>query len=310
MIQHGGPLLPELTATTTKTAKKCCPAAHLFQRNRVKHSKRKLEELELFIDDCFYNLTRMAEKPEKKRLRTRDSSTDTEDLDTDSKVEVGVLQSINTKLLRMETQLSLIDVLHKDIRDLKTSLEFSFEQIKDLQHDTNNMKFTVNSLTTELDKINKENKTLRETLLDVQCRSMRDNLIFTGIPEKTEEDPEKTVKNFMCEHLKISENTVNEISFHRVHRIGRKLNAYPRPIVAKFERYKQKELVRSRGRELKDTKFGLSDQFPKEIQERRKVLFQIRKEYRKKGIRAIVSVDRLYLDGKLYRDSEVTPWLF
>ena len=139
---------------------------------------------------------------------------------------------------------------------------------------------------------------------------MRDNLIFTGLPEKTEEEPEKTVKNFMCEHLKIPENTVNEISFHRVHRIGRKLNAYPRPIVAKFERYKQKELVRSRGRELKDTKFGLSDQFPKEIQERRKVLFQIRKEYRKKGIRAIVSVDRLYLDGKLYRDSEVTPWLF
>ena len=134
-------------------------------------------------------------------------------------------------------------LFRSDIRDLKTSLEFSFEQIKDLQHDTNNMKFTVNSLTTELDKINKENKTLRETLLDVQCRSMRDNLIFTGIPEKTEEDPEKTVKNFMCEHLKIPENTVNEISFHRVHRIGRKLNAYPRPIVAKFERYKQKELV-------------------------------------------------------------------
>ncbi|KAL7848203.1 hypothetical protein AOLI_G00229210 [Acnodon oligacanthus] len=62
--------------------------------------------------------SRMAEKPGKKRLRTRDSSTDTEDLNTGGKVEVSVLQSINTKLLGLETQLSVIDVLHKDIREL------------------------------------------------------------------------------------------------------------------------------------------------------------------------------------------------
>ncbi len=37
----------------------------------------------------------------------------------------------------------------------------------------------------------------------------------------------------------------------------------PRPIVAKFGYFKQKEQVKSRGRELKGTDFGVNDQFPK-----------------------------------------------
>ncbi len=37
----------------------------------------------------------------------------------------------------------------------------------------------------------------------------------------------------------------------------------PRPIVAKFGYFKQKEQVKSRGRELKGTDFSVNDQFPK-----------------------------------------------
>ncbi len=48
----------------------------------------------------------------------------------------------------------------------------------------------------------------------------------------------------------------------------------PRPIVAKFGYFKQKEQVKSRGRELKGTDFGVNDQFPKEILERRKFCSQ------------------------------------
>ncbi|XP_065325883.1 NLR family CARD domain-containing protein 3-like [Pelmatolapia mariae] len=46
----------------------------------------------------------------------------------------------------------------------------------------------------------------------------------------------------------------------------------PRPIVAKFGHFKQKEQVKSRGRELKGTDFSVNDQFPREILERRRVL--------------------------------------
>ncbi len=94
---------------------------------------------------------------------------------------------------------------------------------------------------------------------------MRDNLVFSGIPESAEEDPEVTVKTFIKTYLKLPEDTVENICFERVHRMGAKKPGAPRPrpIVAKFGYFKQKEQVKSRGRELKGTDFSVNDQFPK-----------------------------------------------
>ena len=54
----------------------------------------------------------------------------------------------------------------------------------------------------------------------------------------------------------------------------------PRPIIAKFEHYQQKELIKSRGRELKGTKFGLNYQFQREINERRKRQYPVQRQRR------------------------------
>ncbi len=77
-----------------------------------------------------------------------------------------------------------------------------------------------------------------------------------------------------------------------------------------FGYFKQKEQVKSRGRELKGTDFSVNDQFPKEILERRKILFPIRRSLIQKGSRAVIAVDRLYVDGQLYRNLSTTPWLY
>ncbi len=160
--------------------------------------------------------------------------------------------------------------------------------------------------------LSEENKKIKETVIDLQARSMRDNLVFSGIPESAEEDPEATVKNFIKTYLKLPEDTVENICFERVHRMGAKKPGAPRPrpIVAKFGYFKQKEQVKSRGRELKGTDFGVNDQFPKEILERRKILFPIRRSLIQKGSRAVIAVDRLYVDGQLYRNIRTTPWLY
>jgi len=43
-------------------------------------------------------------------------------------------------------------------------------------------------------------------VIDLQARSMRDNLVFSGIPEQAKEDPETTVKNFIQMRLKLPED--------------------------------------------------------------------------------------------------------
>lgn len=61
---------------------------------------------------------------------------------------------------------------------------------------------------------------MKETILDLQTRSVRDNLVFSGIPEQADEDPEVMVRQFMQEHLKLPINTVKSMSFHQVHYLG------------------------------------------------------------------------------------------
>ena len=52
--------------------------------------------------------------------------------------------------------------------------------------------------------------------------------------------------------------------------MGKASGNRPRAIIACFANFKQKEMAKSRGRELRNTDFGMNDHFPTEINERRK----------------------------------------
>lgn len=236
------------------------------------------------------------------KKRKRDSATDTDDLQT-TQIEVSVLTSINKKL-------DLLVSMHEEIKDMRKSLEFAHNQIETLQKSNQDLQASVKTLTQGLQNITAENKLMKETILDIQTRSMRDNLIFSGIPETTPDNPEQLIKNFMSTQLQIPSETVENITFHRVHRLGKQDSNRPRPIIAKFEHYQQKELVQSKGKLLKNTNYGMNNQFPREINERRKALYPILKDNRAKNKRAVLVVDKLYIDGQLYRSLGTTPWLF
>lgn len=128
---------------------------------------------------------------------------------------------------------------------------------------------------------------MKETTLDIQTRSMRDNLIFSGIPETTPDNPELYVQNFIQTQLKLPADIARNITLHEL--LADKI----RPIIVKFEHYQHKELLKSKGKLLKDTHFEMNDQYPREINERRKALYPILKNHRKNNIRAVMAVDKL-----------------
>lgn len=69
-------------------------------------------------------------------------------------------------------------------------------------------------------------------------------------------------------------NITDEPQFHRVHRMGRKTQGRPRPIVAKFVLHTEREKVRkAASTTLRGKPFGINEQFPKEINDRRKLLY-------------------------------------
>lgn len=64
---------------------------------------------------------------------------------------------------------------------------------------------------------------------------------------------------------------------------------------------------------LKGKNFGINQQYPVEIVDRRKALLPVYKEEKKKKKekgRVRLVADKLYIDNELYKDATVTPWLY
>ena len=97
---------------------------------------------------------------------------------------------------------------------------------------------------------------------------MRENLIFTGIPETgPDKIPEQLLVTFIEKEMQIEQT----ISFERVHIFGRRGYSGPRTIVAKCSNFKDRKMVRKTAlQNSKEKRFGLNEHFPKVINDRRK----------------------------------------
>lgn len=145
-----------------------------------------------------------------------------------------------------------------------------------------------------------EVRNLQNIVLDLQCRSMKNNLIFTNLLEQRTEIVEEKLRAFIYEKLGIE----HHIEFGNVHRFGKRSNDRPRPIVARFLYHKDLRLVLDRAKWLKNTPFGIHEQFPNAIEERRKKLYRIQKEAKKQGKHVVLVRDKLFIDGILYCHDE------
>ena len=128
----------------------------------------------------------------------------------------------------------------------------------------------------------------------MQCRSMRENLIFYKIREDENEElsTEDILKKFIMDEMKVE----GEMLFERVHRISRSKKTQdgtiiPCPIIAKFSYFKQKEQVWKVSFSLKGSKSGVSEQFPQEIIEQRKRLMPKFSKAKQEGRRAKLVVN-------------------
>ena len=102
---------------------------------------------------------------------------------------------------------------------------------------------------------------MQNSMTDLKVRSMRDNSIFTGIPEQKGEDTEELLQDFIQRKYKLDYT----ISFERVHRIGkwREFNEHPRNIVAKFTYFKDREFIRTKAaQKLSRSYVWVNEQFP------------------------------------------------
>ncbi|KAK7896391.1 hypothetical protein WMY93_021716 [Mugilogobius chulae] len=153
----------------------------------------------------------MAGKPEGKRGRRELSSTDPEEERCKLTLEIQsireTLNGVNSKLQKLDK----LDQLAEDVKDMKQSLDFYIALVDVLKEDNASLRVEVNNLKQLTTTLQKDNTHLSESILDLQCRSMRDNIIIHGIPEENKETyqvTEQLVKKFMTDQLKMDQPTV------------------------------------------------------------------------------------------------------
>ena len=246
-------------------------------------------------------------------------------------LNTDILNKILSRLDTIDTKLHRLDSIEKSVTEISQKVEDTDKKVVALESKMatieHGLQFESDTLS-EIEKkqavlqkdmqslkvsqqllLENENK-VKEQMLDLQCREMRDNLLFFNVPEErgeTDSDCEAKILDIMQEDMQI-ENAKTEIKLYRTHRIGRYYNGKTRPIVTKFAYYPDRERVRKSGAMLKENRspYSVGQQYPKEVQECRKALVPIMKQARESGREAYIVVDKLFIDKNLYRGPVVS----
>ena len=147
-------------------------------------------------------------------------------------------------------------------------------------------------------KLNHKIDDLISKNLFLESYSRRENIKFFNISENSDEDTEETLRNFMERELGF--RNARSVEIQRVHRLNRTNDTDPRPIIARFLRYKDVEEIFALGRRLEGTNFQMFRDLPREIIKRRKDQMAVLKKARRNGMRASFSrsqPDKLYING-------------
>ena len=168
--------------------------------------------------------------------------------------------------------------------------------MEDMKKENLSLQRSAMELREEVAQLRSERGTDHERLLDTEWRSMRDNLLFHGVPEeKDESSVEYTLRGFLSKEMKVDGD---KYDFSRVHRMGARKPGKPRAIVAKFERFKEREEVKYSARVLAGTHFGVNEQVPKEWADRRKKLMPKMREAKAQGKKTKFVKDKLLVEGR------------
>ena len=237
----------------------------------------------------------------RKRTRERSSQTDEEDASnqhheqgrkkcfetTNSRLS-GIEEKLNMLLAilpELETYKKRINLLEEENKALQTSLEYLQAEIEDLKAIVDDVKFKQETANTSSERMERELKELHRRHVKLECHIRRGNMKFYGIKEhenETNNDTELALREFMRTKLKIPPVDEENIHFDRVHRIPSRpsqsndRNPQPRPIIVRLTDFQDKFFIKSFIKNLpRGTRFGISDDFPKEVDEVRKVLYLI-----------------------------------
>jgi hypothetical protein len=204
------------------------------------------------------------------------------------KTEVNKIDEAKSSRVDITRTISSLEIRVKELKEKNKDIENSTHVMSDLFEDVKN---NCSSNKTEIDTLKRrfeevaertlirreelrehrqEQKDMKTDIMDLKCRSMKNNLIFTGLFESSREYTEGILREFIKNELGMEEY----IEFGYVHRFGQREtpDRKPRPLVARFIYYRQLTLILQNAHKRRGTYFGIRKQFPAEVEEKRRTI--------------------------------------
>ena len=163
------------------------------------------------------------------------------------------------------------------------------------------------------DRLTYESNQVKQQSNNNENYSRRKNIVIRGIAEKDNETNiicEEDARIFICEMLNLSKETVAAMDIVRCHRMGglvgkRRGGRYEqkRPLIVRFNNFKDKSVVWDKRFELAGSEFSLSENYSRATEYNRQKLYAIFKKaknlekYKKK---VFLNGDVLMIDGERY----------
>ena len=228
------------------------------------------------------------------------------------KIEASI-QTLTLKMSQIETKLTTLDKKVNDMDKAVTFMDSGFEsqkkELDESKEEIKRLKRNYQDMGASVKKCETQNEAVSDKVLDLESRSMRENLIFYGIHESQRIDDETGDEN--CERLvkdlistKLEINTEN-MTIDRAHRLGGPRAKKPRPIVVKFHQYSDRETVRVKSRNeavkmrLRESNQGIGVQQPQQYREARRALFEQAKREEERGKRTRIVGNKLYVNNRV-----------
>ena len=140
-------------------------------------------------------------------------------------------ERISSQVTEFETSCQAMSYMFDTHRDSRERSEKEITELKSLNH----------NLEQNMKTMNQNYEKLQNEILELKTRSMQENLLFFWIEEKLGENTETELRNFLKNQVvQNSPESVDQIGARR----GSRDKPNTRPIVAKFERYTDREYVR------------------------------------------------------------------
>ena len=157
------------------------------------------------------------------------------------------LAQIDDLLLHLNTDSA---TLASTVKNLESSLEFSYKEIADLKKENTSLKLKLGNVETEDKRTQFQLKDVADKLDRLDSVSKKKNLVFDGIPEMDgrKEDTDKVI-GALFDQLQVGK----EIAFEACYRLGPYSKSKPRSILVSFDKQSDRDLVYSRRMNLKRT---------------------------------------------------------